>query len=58
MCAGGCSALDIMTMGLWNSDVYLIYVHADMARAAEVTRRLALTAVENMYDTFDEVADY
>lgn len=58
MFAAGCSALDIRTMGRWSSDIYLIYVHSDRARAAEVTRRLASTTVKPTEDPFDEVDDY
>ena len=54
----GASALDIRTVGRWSSDVYLIYVHADRARAAEMSRRLASTQCDLMEDPFLEVDFY
>ena len=52
MYKSGASALDIRTAGRWDSDVYLIYVHADRARAARVSRQLASTACDLAEDPF------
>ena len=52
MYKAGCSALDIRTAGRWDSDVYLIYVHADRHRAARVSRELASTRCDLCEDPF------
>ena len=44
MYKAGFNPLDIRLAGRWDSDCYLIYVHADRQRALETTRRMASTA--------------
>ena len=58
MYKSGASALDIRTIGRWSTDVYLIYVHTDRARAAAMSRQLASTECDLAEDPFVEVDFY
>ena len=53
MFAAGASPLDIRTMGRWDSEVYRIYVRADVARAALCSRAIGRKTVSPLQDAFD-----
>ena len=51
----GCSPLDIKVAGRWDSDCYLIYIHADRERALRMSSCLASTRCELAEDPFLEI---